>query len=121
MSEHTGAYSMSAEDTDPARLSEQNVQVTQADRLMAHDAYAQSGLFLEAERAEKGLLDDGWYVQAFARHRARAEPDLVEAAKRVLEWWPEGSEEHSLAGKSKGGTFAADIQALRAAVTRADV
>ena len=59
-------------------------------------------------------------AKAFARHRTRAEPDLVEAAKRVLEWWPAPSEETSLAGKSYGGTFAADIQALRAAVTRAD-
>lgn len=105
-------------------MSEQNVQVTQADREAAADLYANvysmplDHYYVATLRS--GASDGHPIVQAFARHRTRAEPDLVEAAKRVLEWWPEGSEENSLAGKSRGGTFAADIQALRATLTRAD-
>lgn len=41
---------------------------------------------------------------------------LRKAAQKVLEWWPEGSETRSRAGKEKGDGFADDISALRASV-----
>jgi hypothetical protein len=42
-------------------------------------------------------------------------PSVVEAARRVLEWWPENSE-NGRAGQLKGDGFADDVRALRQAL-----
>jgi hypothetical protein len=51
-------------------------------------------------------------VLALRAERAK----MLEAAQRVLEWWPENAENGS-AGKRMGSGFDRDIQSLRATIT----
>lgn len=70
----------------PKILSEQNVQVTQADRDAAIPFvgvnFTPGMIYSDAYRIGAGELDEHPLVQAFARHRTRAEPDLVEALRK---------------------------------------
>lgn len=65
------------------------------------------------------LGGNGSVLSALASRPAPSEAsgDVVQAAKRVLEWWPEGSERNSHAARQKGDGFARDIQALRTALS----
>jgi len=73
-----------------------DTEVTQADRIAAADVYRQAGDSLKADMARIGKWDDGYMVQAFARHRTltpaqAAGPVLLKALKgaqqRECMWW----------------------------------
>jgi hypothetical protein len=56
-------------------------------------------------------------VRANARLIAAA-PELVEALREVLSWWPEGSEK--MPALTKGTAFEGDIQRARALLAKID-
>ena len=66
------------------------IEVMQADRKAAASYHNQRGEHVTADFITKGERDDGYLVQAFARHRLATHPPatdvaaLVEAAKTML-------------------------------------
>jgi hypothetical protein len=63
---------------------------------------------------------DSAVIKLYARDaRARnLAPELVEALREVLSWWPEGSEK--LPALTKGTAFESDIQRARALLAKID-
>lgn len=114
------------------------VQVTQADRDAAADLHiAQGGLPRGADRLRSGELDDDPAIEAFARHRTRVEPDLVEALRKCADKLEEERDDllHSVCIVRDGAPDRSTISAkdaewvtpfddliaeARAALTRAD-
>ena len=97
--------------------------ITQADREAAAAIYANLRDHDMAGWCRCGKADANHIVLAFARHRTRAEPDLVEAARAVI---ADAEEFGILDGSHEDGSpiatlamRAPPIRRLRAALTRA--